>query len=437
MKIDLTGLQQFVPQEQLAEFQEKAEVANEQLEKGTGTSAEFTGFLKPSCVTESEVQQCKELAEKLRGNSDKVLVIAIGGSYLGARAVSELLDKTDKITFVGNTLSGAYYEKITEELKDKDFSIIVISKSGRSLEPAVALRYFEDLLQKRYGAGAKDRVVTITNPHGGVLRENAMRKGYPMLSIPNDVQGRYSILTNSGLLPLAVAGVNIDALLKGAENISKEDIQSAKQYAAARQALYDSGKKIEVLSVWEPNFRSFGGWHQQLFGESEGKDGTGIFPTCFEYSADLLSMGQYMQQGERMIFETMLYSSPSSDLTIPRVPDDFDGYNLVADRTFDDINKVAIKSTTDAHIKGGVPVIGLDMEELNPMNVGRALKFFMRSCGISGYVQGINPFNQPGVEAYQTNMKEAFESQRASLRANLSRSDSEPIDLNSILPLTS
>lgn len=408
MKVDLKGLHQFFSQDEFSEFVRKAETAEHQLVAGTGLGAEFTGFLKPRCVTDSELAKCKELSEKLRANSDVFVVVGIGGSYLGAKAVAELLDKGEKLIFVGNTLSGRYYQDVTNALKDKDFSIIVISKSGGTLEPAIALRHFEKLLRERYGDTAKDRVVAITNPDGGALKELADSRGYQILSIPNDLQGRYSVLTMCGLLPLAVAGVDIDELLKGSEEFSDRDEENSLSYAAARQMLYSAGKKIEVVAVWEPNFRSLGAWQQQLFAESEGKDGKGMLPVTFEYSTDLHSLGQYMQDGERIPFETMLYATPTSTLTIPESPEDFDNFNIIAGRKFDEINQIAIRSTVSAHVAGGVPVIEIDIGDLTPYNIGKTLKFFMRSCGISGYIQGVHPFNQPGVEVYKSHMRDSF-----------------------------
>jgi len=313
-----------------------------------------------------------------------------------------------KLIFVGNTLSGAYYDRVKKTLENHEFSIIVISKSGTTTEPAVAFRIFENLLIERYGAEeAKNRVVAVTNPGGGALRKICESKGYPMLTIPDSVGGRYSILTPAGLLPLAASGVDVASLMRGAAVSERDNAGIAVQYAAARQALYSiKNKKIEVLSAWEPNFRWLGEWYKQLFGESEGKDGIGIFPVSLELTADLHSMGQYMQSGELIMFETFLWSEPDSLITIPFTSDNYDGFNNLAGRRLDEVNRVALDATKAAHIEGGVPAIEINIGRLNAESVGEALYFFMLSCGISGYISGVNPFDQPGVEAYKKKMKE-------------------------------
>ncbi|MDR0819404.1 MAG: glucose-6-phosphate isomerase [Oscillospiraceae bacterium] len=409
MKLDLSGISSFISQAALEPWLSKAQTALETLKKGSGAGGEMTGWesiaaLKPA------VQDCKTYAERLSEISDAVLVVGIGGSYLGAKAVYEIFappDKKCEPIFVGNTLSGAYYERVIKSLEKRDFSVIVISKSGTTTEPAVAFRIFEQLLVKRYGASeASKRIIAVTNPGGGALRKICESKNYPMLTIPDSVGGRYSIFTPAGLLPLAVAGIDIDALINGAERSSELNSELAVQYAAARQALYNSGKKIEVVSAWEPNFRWLGEWYKQLFGESEGKDGKGIFPVSLELTADLHSMGQYMQDGERTVFETFLWAESASSITVPSAEDNFDGFNNIAGRKLDEVNRVALDATKAAHIEGGVPAIEIEIGHLCANNIGELLYFFMLTCGISGYISGVNPFDQPGVEAYKKKMKQ-------------------------------
>jgi glucose-6-phosphate isomerase len=404
MKLDISGAKPFIDNWDAALA--KSEAAYRTLTDGSGAGSEMTGWLIREQAQGNTIKDISDHAASLRESSDTVLVIGIGGSYLGAKALVELLPNNGKLIFVGNTLSGAYYDRVINSLEGKDFSIIVVSKSGTTTEPAVGFRIFERLLLERYGSdGAKRHVAAVTNPVGGALRKICDAKGYTMLTIPDSVGGRYSVFSAAGLLPLSVAGIDITALLSGTEHSAEVNAELAIKYAAIRQALYSQGKKIEVLSCWEPTLRWVGEWYKQLFGESEGKDGKGIFPVSLEMTADLHSMGQYMQDGERHVFETFLWSSPSSGAIVPITEDDFDGFNNVAGRRLDELNRIALEATKAAHIEGRVPAIEIVSERLDAFSAGELLYFFMLSCGISGYIEGVNPFDQPGVEAYKKKMK--------------------------------
>ncbi|MDR2606499.1 MAG: glucose-6-phosphate isomerase [Oscillospiraceae bacterium] len=405
MKLDISGVKPFIGN--LREFLSRAESAYTALMEEPGSDGDMRGWLLKnldSGVGADELAEIKEHSVRLRESSDIVLVVGIGGSYLGARAVTELLPNNGKTLFVGNTLSGAYYDRVTRLLDGKDFSIAVISKSGTTTEPAVGFRCFEKLLTERYGFAAKDRVVAVTNPDGGALRKICKLKCYPALTIPDSVGGRYSVFSAAGLLPIAAAGIDADALLHGARHSAEANSALAIQYAAARQALYAAGKKIEVLAYWEPAFRWAGEWYKQLFGESEGKDGKGIFPASTEMTADLHSLGQYLQDGERNLFETFLWSEPRSSVTVPATTDDLDGFNHIAGMRLDELNRVALEAAKSAHMEGGVPAVEIGLEPISATTVGELFYFFMLSCAISGTIQGVNPFNQPGVEAYKRKM---------------------------------
>jgi len=407
MKFDISGALPFINDWTAALAQ--AETAYKALVTRCGAGSEMTGWLLDDnnpAVSSNELEQILSHATRLNANSDIILVIGIGGSYLGAKALTELLTNNGKLVFVGNTLSGAYYDKILSALTGKNISVIVVSKSGTTTEPAIAFRIFEQLIQNRYGADeAKTRIVAVTNPNGGALRGICELKGYPMLSIPDSVGGRYSIFSAAGLLPLAASGINIIELLNGASHSSKNNAKIAVEYAAVRQALYSQGKKIEALSVWEPTLRWVGEWYKQLFGESEGKDGKGIFPVSLEMTADLHSMGQYLQDGERHLFETFLWAESASEIPVPSTGDNFDGFNNVAGRKLDDLNRIALEATKAAHIEGGVPSVEICIDRISEFTAGELLYFFMLSCGISAYCSGVNPFDQPGVEAYKKKMK--------------------------------
>ncbi|MDD6188148.1 MAG: glucose-6-phosphate isomerase [Clostridiales bacterium] len=411
IKTDISALLPFIP-EGIEPWLEKAGEAASRLKDEKA----FAGWLHlPSGTSRELLDAVNAAAAKIRGESQILLVIGIGGSYLGARAALELLrptfgrDGEPEVIFAGNNLSGQYAAELLAYLEDKDFSINVISKSGTTTEPAVAFRIFYRLLEKKYGEGAPGRVYATTDANRGALRMMAEKAGFTRFVIPDDVGGRYSVLTPVGLLPIAAAGIDINAMMDGAKAAEAEYLRnsadnSARLYAAARQALYAKGKKVETLSFWEPRFRFLGEWWKQLFGESEGKEGLGIFPASLELTADLHSMGQYMQQGERMLFETMLYSAPSKTVAIPFDEANSDGLNYISGRDIDYVNRTALEATARAHADGGVPCIRLDMPAVTAASVGNLFYFFEVSCAISAYISGVYPFDQPGVEAYKKNM---------------------------------
>ncbi len=411
IKTDISAALPFIP-EGIEPWLEKADAAIDKLT----AEKDFSGWLHlPSQFSAELLEAISAAAARIQTESQVLLVIGIGGSYLGARAALELLrpyfgsDGFPEVIFVGNNLSGRYAAELMEYLADKSFSINVISKSGTTTEPAVAFRIFYGLLEAKYGPTAASRVYATTDARRGALRAMAEQKGFTTFVIPDDVGGRYSVLTPVGLLPMAAAGIDIVNMMNGASAaesayLEKSEDNSARLYAAARQALYAKGKCIETLSLWEPRFRFLGEWWKQLFGESDGKDGKGIFPASLELTADLHSMGQYMQEGERMIFETMLYSAPDKPVIIPRDEADLDGLNYIAGKDMDYINRTALEATAKAHTDGGVPCLRLDMPPVNPAAVGALFYFFEVSCAISAYISGVYPFDQPGVEAYKKNM---------------------------------
>lgn len=416
---DLSGVYPFISKDVLSNiWMPKAEYAHTILANGSGPANGTTGWLRlPEQLVSSGVSDIREAAEKIKSDSDILLVIGIGGSYLGAKAVIELLAPEmsgsigrTKVIFVGTSLSGLHMHRIIKCLDGKDFSINVISKSGTTTEPSVAFRVFYKLLSEKYGDMADSRVYSTTDSKTGVLLKMSKEKGFKTFYIPGDIGGRYSVFTPAGLLPIAVAGISIEELIMGACSAQKKYSEKSPdnpvwQYAAARQALYDSGKRIELLSAWSPEYRFLGEWWKQLFGESEGKDLKGIFPAYLELTADLHSMGQYVQQGERMLYETLLWSDPCGDsVTIPYVENDADGLNYLAGKNLDYVNRNALEGTKEAHLSGGVPCIEIKTEVLCARCVGYLLYFFQLSCAISGIISGVNPFDQPGVEAYKKNM---------------------------------
>jgi len=411
IRTDISALLPFIP-EGIEPWLAKAEEAAVKLNEETA----FAGWLHlPSTMGEELLESINAAAAKIRSESQVLLVIGIGGSYLGARAALELLrptfgsDGCPEVIFAGNNLSGLYASQLLAYLEDKDFSINVISKSGTTTEPAVAFRIFYNLLEKKYGTAAAGRVYATTDANRGALRTMAEKAGFTRFVIPDDVGGRYSVLTPVGLLPLAAAGINIKDMINGAkageaEYLRKSSENPAWIYAAARQALYAKGKKIETLSFWEPRFRFLGEWWKQLFGESEGKENIGIFPASLELTADLHSMGQYMQEGERTIFETMLYSQPEAPVVIPFDEADLDGLNYIAGKDMDYVNRTALEATAKAHTDGGVPCVRLDLPAVTAASVGNLFYFFEVACAVSAYISGVYPFDQPGVEAYKKNM---------------------------------
>ena len=423
----------------------EAEKSLRTLYEGTGAGNDFLGWLHlPSSITDAQLTDIEQTAERLRA-CQAVVVIGIGGSYLGARAVIEALtdsfdalrtgaDRTHPvILYAGNQIGEDYLSELCDLLRGRDFGIINISKSGTTTEPAIAFRILRSLLEENVGAAAaKERIVAVTDRARGALRTLADREGYKTYVIPDDVGGRYSVLTPVGLLPIAVAGIDIRALVRGAVEMERAvgpdvpfDRNPALRYAAARQALYREGKKIEILANFHPKLHYVGEWWKQLYGESEGKDHRGLFPAAVDLTTDLHSMGQWIQQGERTIFETVVsIDAPERTLSVPTDADNLDGLNYLAGRRVDEINKMAELGTRLAHASGGVPNIRVSIPRLTADHLGGLLYFFEAACGISGYLSGVNPFDQPGVEAYKSNMfalldKPGFEAESRAIRAQL------------------
>lgn len=399
----------------------KCQSAIDTLLNGTGAGNDFTGWLDlPVNYDKDEFSRIQAAAKKIQNDSQALVVIGIGGSYLGARAVIELLKSpnynaltkdTPDVYFMGNGLSADAIAETISLIGDRDFSINVISKSGTTTEPAIAFRIFKELLEQKYGTdGARARIYATTDQARGALKTMSNNEGYETFVVPDNVGGRYSVLTAVGLLPIAVAGIDIEALMHGAQLereicVTQGTQSTAAIYAAQRQALYSQGKKIEILAAYEPSFRFMAEWWKQLYGESEGKDQIGIFPASVDLTADLHSMGQYIQDGERMLQETVVFFNQSrTAMTVPSDSADLDGLNYLAGRELHYVNTKAMEGTKQAHIDGGVPVSVLYVDQINEENVGRMIYFFEFACGVSAYMTGVNPFNQPGVEAYKRNM---------------------------------
>lgn len=391
--------------------------------EGTGEGNDFLGWLSlPTYEETEEMRRIAQAAARIRESSEAFVVVGIGGSYLGPRAAIELLyggnynlqrgtKGNPRIFFAGNGLSTRAWNDLSAELDGKDFSVVFISKSGTTTEPAIATRALRWMLERKYGTdGAKSRIFAITDPCKGALRQMAMEEGWETFVIPPDVGGRFSVLTPVGLLPMAVAGINICDVMLGAAKAKKDyDLRSFENpvwlYAAIRNLLYRKGKAIELLTSFEPAFKMMGGWWQQLFGESEGKDGKGIFPASVDLTPDLHSMGQYIQDGIRMLQETVVFFDNSrTSIAVPSDDENLDGLNYLAGREMSYINEKAMQATKAAHISGGVPVTEIRLPEIGAEALGALIYFFEFACGVSGYMEGVNPFNQPGVEAYKKNM---------------------------------
>ena len=407
-----------------AEMESKAQAANSLLHSGKGAGNDFLGWVHlPSSITDSEIAAINAAAAKLRAKADVVICIGIGGSYLGAKAVLEamsdpfkLLHKEQKnptVLFAGQNISEDYTAELLDAVKEHSIAAIVISKSGTTTEPAIAFRLIKAEIEKRYGkAEAAERIVAVTDKARGALKTLATQEGYPTFVIPDDVGGRYSVLTPVGLLPLAVAGVDIAALVRGAQEMEKataEGVPFAENpsaiYATVRNALYASGKKIEILGSYEPKLQYINEWWKQLYGESEGKQGKGIFPASVTLTADLHSMGQYIQEGERTLFETIIsVARPASKVVIEADSENLDGLNYLAGKRISEVNRMAELGVQLAHVDGGVPNLRVEIPEISEEVIGSLLYFFEKACGISGYLLGVNPFDQPGVEAYKKNM---------------------------------
>ena len=409
VKVDIGGTAGFLYEKKLRETD--AQNALDEI-----LSLDESGWVNlPSEYDAALSAEIRGVAEKINAQSDALVVIGIGGSYLGARAAIEyvlspnynaLPKQTPDIYFAGNNASGEYLQEIFELLRDRDFSVNIVSKSGSTIEPSVALRFFKALLEEKYGAeGLKERLYVTTDKAGSPLREMARREGYACLEMPERVGGRYSVLTVVGLLPCAVAGIDIDEMMSGALEEMKNGVQNACLYASARQELYSKGKKIEMLACFEPAFRYTGEWWKQLFGESEGKAGIGIFPAFADYTADLHSLGQYIQEGERTLMETFVsFQEPRVNPKIPGGPLHDDKIAAIAGMGMHEVNRSASEAVKKAHIDGGVPVIELNLPGMSSASFGALAYFFERSCAVSALLSGVNPFGQPGVEAYKKNL---------------------------------
>ena len=415
MKIRLTDL---IKEEALSEIKEEVLQADKKLKDGSGEGSDFLGWIDlPVDYDKDEYERIKKAGKKIQENSDVLVAIGIGGSYLGAQAVySALTNSFEKsgteLIFTGNHLSSTEFYELKEYLKDKDFSINVISKSGTTTEPAVAFRLFKEILEEKYSKEeAKERIFATTDREKGALKTLADKEGYECFVIPDNVGGRYSVLTACGLLPLAACGINIDDLMQGARDMREETLNTdfadnaVLQYVASRNALYRQGKDIEILVTYDPKLYYFTEWFIQLAGESEGKDGKGIYPSSVIFTTDLHSRGQIIQEGQRNIFETVIkIDTPKYDMEIKEDAENLDNLNYLVGKTVHEVNQVALEATVDAHTEGDVPNIVLTMDRLDEYNLGKLIYFFEYAIGASGYVLGVNPFNQPGVELYKSNM---------------------------------
>ncbi|RDY71888.1 MULTISPECIES: glucose-6-phosphate isomerase [Halobacillus] len=435
----------FFGEHELEYMQGAVSLAHKSLHEKTGAGNDFLGWLDlPEDYDKEEFARIKKSAEKIKSDSDVLLVIGIGGSYLGARAALEMLNhsfynelssedrSTPQVFFIGNSISAPYMNELFDVLKDKDVSINVISKSGTTTEPAIAFRIFRKFLEEKYGVEeARKRIYATTDKEKGALKTLAGEQGYESFVVPDDVGGRYSVLTAVGLLPIAASGIDIDEMMKGAQAAQSElstdklSENPAYQYAAVRNVLYNKGKTIEMLVNYEPSLQYFSEWWKQLFGESEGKDQKGIFPASANFSTDLHSLGQYVQEGRRDLFETVLnVETPSSDITIEEDSQNLDGLNYLAGATVDEVNEKAYLGTMLAHTDGDVPNLILHLPKRDAYTFGYLVYFFEKACAISGYLLGVNPFDQPGVEAYKVNMfallgKPGFEKEKEELEKRL------------------
>jgi glucose-6-phosphate isomerase len=447
IKIDYSKVLEFMNEHEIKYLQGQIIDAHEKLHNKTGPGSDFLGWVDlPQKYDKSEFKRILEASEKIKADSDVLIVIGIGGSYLGARAAIEALNhnfynllnkdkrKTPEIYFVGNNISPVYLRDLLALIDGKEISVNVISKSGTTTEPAIAFRIFKEYMENKYGKeSAKSRIFATTDMAKGALKKLADAEGYETFVIPDDVGGRYSVLTAVGLLPIAVSGINIKEIMRGAESGMKDYSNSdvleneAYLYAALRNALYRKGKTTEILVNYEPYMHFFGEWWKQLYGESEGKDNKGIFPAAVDFSTDLHSMGQYIQEGMRNIFETVInVEKVRCDVEIKEDKDNVDGLNFLSGKTMDFVNKKAMEGTVLAHNDGGVPNIIVNIPEMNEFYLGKMIYMFEKACGISGYLLGVNPFDQPGVEAYKKNMfallgKPGFESEKAELEKRLGR----------------
>ncbi len=444
-RFDYSNAQPFFSEHELDYMRDFVKVAHHSLHEKTGAGNDFLGWIDlPVHYDKEEFARIEKAAEKIRQDSDVLVVIGIGGSYLGARAAIEMLQHSfynvlakekrngPQIIFAGNNISSTYMSDVIDLLEGKDFSINVISKSGTTTEPAIAFRIFRKILEEKYGKEeARKRIYATTDKEKGALKTLANEEGYESFVIPDDIGGRYSVLTAVGLLPIAVSGADIRAMMKGAADArndfakSELDVNYAYQYAAVRNILYNKGKTIEMLVNYEPALQYFAEWWKQLFGESEGKDLKGIFPASANFSTDLHSLGQYIQEGRRDLFETVIkVEKPRRELVIEAEDKDLDGLNYLAGKTVDFVNDQAFRGTLLAHTDGGVPNLVVSVPSLDEYHFGYLVYFFEKACAMSGYLLGVNPFDQPGVEAYKKNMfallgKPGFEDMKAELEKRL------------------
>jgi glucose-6-phosphate isomerase len=444
IKLDINKSLDFISKDKLAAYEPKVRACMETLEKGTGLGNDFLGWLHlPSSITKEHLDDLKATAQVLRENCEVVVVAGIGGSYLGARAVIEAMSNSflwlqEKkagqpiIIFAGHNISEDYLFELTSYLKDKKFGVINISKSGTTTETALAFRLLKKQCEDQRGKEmARKVIVAVTDAKKGAARVTADKEGYKSFIIPDNVGGRFSVLTPVGLLPIAVAGIDIDQLVEGARKMEEvcanENMMEnpAALYAATRNELYQSGKKIEILVNFQPKLHYFMEWWKQLYGESEGKDHKGIYPSSVDFSTDLHSMGQWIQEGERTIYETVVsIETPNHELRVPSDEENLDGLNFLAGKRVDEVNKMAELGTQLAHVDGGVPNMRVSVPKLNEYYLGQLIYFFEKACGISGYLLGVNPFNQPGVEAYKKNMfallnKPGYEEESKAIQARL------------------
>lgn len=442
LKLEDGYLKGFVSQHEYGAMEPLVKAAHQQLTDKTGLGNDFLGWVTlPADYGKEEFARIKAAAKKIQGNSDVFVVIGIGGSYLGARAAIEFL-KSDKyndlrkdtpaIYFAGNSISSTALQELVQICEGKDVSINMISKSGTTTEPAIAFRVFRELLEKKYGKeGARERIFCTTDKEKGTLKQLADKEGYETFVVPDDVGGRYSVLTAVGLLPIAVSGADIDALMGGAQkamelyNAPSIEENDCYKYAAIRNILYNKGKCTEVMVSYEPCYAMMNEWWKQLYGESEGKDNKGLFPASVIFSTDLHSLGQYIQDGRRTLFETVvLIDEPKHQITLGNDPTDVDGLNYLEGRTMAFINEKAFEGTVLAHNDGGVPNVVIHASDFSEDTLGQLIYFFEKACAISGYLLGVNPFNQPGVESYKKNMfallgKPGYEEAKAELEKRL------------------
>ena len=415
----------FFNEDELKQIKPYVELANEVLTSKTGAGNDFLGWVDlPETYDKDGFARIKKAAEKIKNDSEVLVVIGIGGSYLGAKAAIEFLShsfynnlpkdkrKTPEIYFAGTNMSGVYLQHLIDVVGDRDFSVNVISKSGTTTEPAIAFRVFKKMLEEKYGKEeAAKRIYATTDKAKGALKTLATAEGYETFVVPDNVGGRFSVLTAVGLLPIAAAGIDIDDLMAGAKDAMNDfanknmDENQALQYAAVRNILHRKGKDLELMVNYEPRVHYLAEWWKQLFGESEGKEGKGLYPTSADFSADLHSLGQYIQQGQRLFFETVVsIGKPEVEFVIESDKENLDGLNFIAGKTLDYVNKKATDGVILAHVDGNVPNLGINIPEVTPYHLGYTFYFFEKACGVSGYLLGVNPFDQPGVEAYKKNM---------------------------------